>query len=611
MLVVAAAGVGVWLGSGSPGPKSTPTAKSKPSEPYADPTTSEPYVGPRFEERGEAAGLRFRCAFLPDEQGENFKVNMYDHGAGLALADVDGDGHDDVYFCNQLGPNALFRGRGDGTFEDITARSPALALADRISVTAAFGDVDEDGDPDLYVTTTMGGNALFRNEGGGHFEDVTEASGLTLVAHSQHAVFFDADRDGRLDLLVSNTAKWTTGQYDPVQRYWRGNESIFELVASPHEKNHFYRNVGGGKFVDTSAASGLEGRGWSGDTAIFDYDEDGDLDVMLANMFGGATLYQNDGRGVFHDVTREVLGRVPWGAVACKVFDADGDGRLDLLVLDMHSDMWMDTDYVPSRKDEVTKYDSPMGPRKTDAISATSRSYYDGLDIQYDHVLFGSALFRSLGGGKYEEVSARAGVETMWPWGAAPGDYDEDGDLDVFIPTGMGFPYTYRRNVFLLNQADGTFQVRSREAGFEPPPGGTHGRSPLRGMSPAKSSRAAVSIDADGDGRLDLLVVNFNDRPYLWMNQTPARPHVMLRLTASRSHAEAVGAVVRLRVGGKTLVRHVDAAGGYLVQPSRWLHFGLGDATKVDGGEIVWPSGQRQTLTDVPVGRPFDVVEPP
>src|SRR5215510_9846155 len=142
-----------------------------------------------FRECAAEVGLTWQMRFLPNEQGETFKINLYDHGSGVAIGDFDGDGFDDIYFCNQLGPNKLFRNKGDGTFEDVTAKA-GVALGDRICVAAAWGDYNNDGYPDLFVTSTRGGNVLFRNNGNGTFTNVTKDAGVALIAHSQTAAFF-------------------------------------------------------------------------------------------------------------------------------------------------------------------------------------------------------------------------------------------------------------------------------------------------------------------------------------------------------------------------------------------------------------------------------------
>jgi hypothetical protein len=566
--------------------------------------------GGLFEDRTKAAGITFRTDFLPNEQGERFKVNLYDHGSGIAVADADGDGRDDVYFCNQLGSNALYRNVGGGRFEDVTAAAGPIDLPDRISVSAAFGDYDNDGRPDLYVTTTRGGNALFHNEGGLRFKDVTEEAGVKLVAHSQSATFFDGDGDGDLDLLVSNTAGWTGDEFDRGARYYPGVSNLFALVASPREKNVYYENLGNGRFQDRTGEAGLAGDGWSGDTAVFDYDEDGDLDVALANMFGATRLYRNDGKGRFHDVAKTVLGKVSWGAVGCKAFDADTDGHLDLLLVDMHSDMWTEVTYVPNTEEQRRKYESPLGPVPVKEAKPAFQEFLTRVQVPWGDVVFGNTFFHALGGSKFEEISDRAGLETLWPWGIAAADFDGDGDEDVFLPSGMGWPWVYFPNRMLSNRGDATFEDVTEDAGFDPPPGGRYMEGMYAGREVARSSRCAVTADFDDDGRIDLLVGNFNDRPFLMMNRHAPTSWVGFRLVGTKSTRDAVGAVVRLTVGMKTLTRQVHAAGGYLAQSSQRLHFGLGRATTINRTEITWPDGTKQVIPAVTLGTVHRIEEP-
>jgi hypothetical protein len=552
--------------------------------------------------------------YLPDEQGENFKINLYDHGCGVAVGDFDGDGRDDVFFCNQLGPCALFRNEGGGKFTDVTrdAGGLAAALDGKICVAAAFADVDGDGLEDLYVTTTRGGNVFLRNEGGGKFRDATAESGLTLVAESETPCFFDADGDGALDLLVTNTARWTLDEYDSARRYYRGKASLQDLIESPGESNVFYLNDGKGHFRDATAESGLRTKGWGGDVAVFDMDGDGRPDVFVGNMFGGSALYRNDGHGKFTDVTKSVLGRVSWGAVGARAFDFDGDGRLDLFVVDMHSDMWtpprMDPAFVEYGKKYASFYERAIqlgfAPPGADADMDRAAS------IRRADVVFGNTLYRAKAGGGFEEVSAAAGAETFWPWGIAEGDFDCDGWVDAYLPSGMGYPFFYRYSPLLRNRGDGTFEDVCRTAGTEPPPDGIATGEVLRGRPAVRSSRSAATADFDGDGRLDLVVSNFNARAYLFHNVSAPRHWCELRLAASKGCRDAIGALVRLTAGGRTQVRQVQAAGGYLSQSSNTLHFGLGDAAAIDSVEVRWPDGRVQTLKGVAVDALTAVAEP-
>jgi len=565
-----------------------------------------------FEERAEAAGIHFRMEYLPGEQGENFKVNFYDHGSGVAAADIDGDGDDDLYFLNQLGPNALYRNNGDGTFTDITATAGPVALGDRICVAVAFNDIDNDGDEDLFVTSTRGGNVLFRNDGTGHFTDVTKEAGLTWIGHSRGATFFDADGDGDLDLFLSNTAKWTTETFEPVMKYYTGASTLMQLIVSPVEKNVFFRNNGDGTFSNATAEAGLEGIGWGGDCAVFDYDEDGDEDLFVANMFGGSILYRNDGTGKFEDVTASVLGRTPWGAVGAKLLDYDGDGRLDLYVVDMHSDMWTPYTYDLSRIDPARKWDKFFGPllQEPNFNTKMEEVFAEKAKIHYDKTFFGNGLFHNLGGGKFEEVSGKVGAETFWPWGIAVIDYDNDGDEDVFLAGGMGYPWEYWPSSFLINNGNGTFTDDPKSVGLDPPPGGPLLGIRMKGREATRSSRCAAVADFDGDGRLDLAVNNFNDRAYLYMSRAPKKNWIAFRLEGKRGNRDAIGAVLRLRTKDRTRIGQVQAAGGYLSQSSKTVHFGLGDVGSVDSLEIRWPGGQVQTIPSPAINQVHKVVEP-
>jgi hypothetical protein len=231
--------------------------------------------------------------------------------------------------------------------------------------------------------------------------------------------------------------------------------------------------------------------------------------------------------------------------------------------------------------------------------------------IRYDDVLFGNTLFHNLGGGKFKEVSDAAGMETWWPWGIATGDFDNDGYEDVFLPSGMGYPFFYWPNALMMNNGDGTFRDRAKEMGIEPPPRGQFFEKKIGGKPAARSSRCAVAGDFRGVGRLDIVTNNFNDQPYYYMNQMPQKNYVRLRLRGTKCNRDAVGAVVRLYQGDKVMTRQVCGAGGYLSQSSHTLHFGLGDRPEFDRVEITWPGRREpQVLKGLAANAVHDVIEP-
>jgi hypothetical protein len=579
-----------------------------------------------FRERALQSGITFRMSFLPGEQGQRFKINLYDHGSGLAVADYDGDGHDDIYFCNELGENALYHNNGDGSFTDVT-RQAGVALGDRVCAAAAFADTRNNGLPDLFVTSTRGGNVFFRNQGDGTFKDATREAGLNLVGHSQGVVFFDYDNDGYLDLFVANTAKWTNDLHKSRMYYIGrrlGGKLDEDLTASPREPNLLYHNNGDGTFTDVTAKAGLKGRGWSGDAVALDYNGDGHIDLLVTCMFGPSQLYRNNGDGTFTDVSRESLGATSFGACGARAFDFNNDGKLDLFLADMHSDMWMGLDAEHESAAlapdiQGRKFPSAYGPWEDRYPDAKAKQTEEYLGFRPDDVVYGNTMFKNLGGGKFEEVSNKANMETFWPWGIATGDFDNDGYEDAFLPSGMGYPFYYWPNQLRMNNGDGTFRERAEELGIEPCERGPFLEEQIGGRDAPRSSRCAAVADFDGDGRLDIVVNNFNDNPYYYRNNLPRKNYVAFRLRGTswaskkkgpKTSRDAIGTVVRLYAGKEILTRQLSPAGGYLAQSSKTIHFGLGGHSRIDRVEITWPSGLTQQIPAPEINRVNDVIEP-
>jgi hypothetical protein len=350
---------------------------------------------------------------------------------------------------------------------------------------------------------------------------------------------------------------------------------------------------------------------------VFDYDEDGFLDLFVPSMFGRGQLYHNSGHGTFRDVTARTLGRTPHGAIGCKVFDFDGDGRLDLFVVDMHSDMWMGLDVAHAslalaRETAHQRFHSPLGPTVDEAAPGflLVRRLFAQRGEDYDAMLFGNALYQNLGHGQFTEQAIPAGLETLWPWGAAAGDFDDDGDEDLFLPSGMGYPFYYWPNQLMMNNGNGTFTERGTELGVEPPVGGIYLEDSIGGRPAARSSRSAAVADFDGDGRLEIVTNNFNGPPSLFVNGLPLHHWVEFQLTGTWSNRDAIGARLRLWTGSRVMVRQVAPVGGYIAQSSRTVHFGLGDRAAADSVEIRWPRGRRETLRHLAIDTLYRLTEP-
>ena len=292
----------------------------------------------RFTDMLKDSGITF-FHHMVDDAGIDYKPVHYDHGTGIAVADVDGDGLYDIYFVNQVGGNELWKNLGGGKFSQITTKA-GVGLPGRISVTASFADIDNDGAEDLFVTTVLGGNALFKNDGSGVFKDITKDAGLDLVSHSSGSVFFDYDNDGLLDLLVCNVGKYTSdnkgaqGQYVGLPDAFAGH-----LHPQRYEYPVLYKNIGHARFKDVTEGVGLRPTGWCGDASFADLNGTGFPGLFILNMQGRAHYFENAGGKRFVDKTEQYFSKTPWGSMGVKFFDFDNDGRMDLFVTDMHSDM--------------------------------------------------------------------------------------------------------------------------------------------------------------------------------------------------------------------------------------------------------------------------------
>jgi hypothetical protein len=315
-------------------------------------------------------------------------------------------------------------------------------------------------------------------------------------------------------------------------------------------------------------------------------------------------------------VTLKTLGKTPFGGIGAKVFDYNNDGLLDLYIVDMHSDMWMGVDFQHASEEkakrfETRSFDRFFGPLYYESAQARKEEQRveDMLGYDRDEVLFGNGFYQNQGGGLFEEATAELNLETFWPWGIAAGDFDNDGSVDLFLASGMGYPFYYWPNYLLMNNRRGTYIDSGLEFGVEPPSAGQFLEQTIDGQSCPRSSRCAATGDFDGDGRLEIIVNNFNHEPYFLRNSFARQNYVAFRLTGTRSNRDAVGAVVKLFLGNSILVRQVDAASGYLSHSSKDLHFGLGHSTSIEKIEITWPSGTVQTLVDIELNQLHEIRE--
>ncbi|MDB4913821.1 MAG: ypmQ 2 [Gemmatimonadetes bacterium] len=586
----------------------------------------------RFVNRVEQSGIDFENRIV-DDAGKSYKAVHYDHGSGLAAADVDGDGRPDLYFVTQLGTSQLWKNLGGGKFANIT-ESAGLVMNDAIGVGASFADIDNDGDPDLFVTTVRHGNRLFENLGGGKFRDITAQAGVGYSGHSSGAVFFDYDGDGKLDLFVANVGTYTGNEKGPGG-YYVGLEDAFHGHTHPDraEASILYHNEGGNKFREVTKQAGLVDKSWSGDAVVMDINNDGFPDLYVLDMQGENHLWLNVRGTSFRDATKDFFPKTPWGAMGAKVFDFNGDGKLDLYITDMHSDMFTDIQQG-NWTAETSKSDPTPMPAEL----------FPGGKTQF---IFGNALFVN-GGGRFDEVSDRMGVETYWPWGPSVDDLNADGWDDIFVAGSMNFPFRYSVNSVLLNEAGKHFLPSEFTLGVEPRANGSTlwftldcegadrgvkacgvcsseaaasqgcastGKPGQFTVNGSRGTRSAIIVDVDGDGALDIVTNEFNTKPMLLMSDL-ARKHsvhsLTVKLKGTTSNRSGIGAKITVVLPDhRRVVKMQDGKSGYLSQSDLPVYFGLGAFDHADAIEVEWPSHKHQTMAGpIRAGHLVEIIEP-
>ena len=524
-------------------------------------------------------------------------------------------------------------------YAEIMAGYTALGAA------VAVADFDGDGRLDLFVTDSGEGtkNHLYRNDGDFTFTDVAARAGVAdgndADDATADALFFDFNDDGRPDLFVVRF----------------GRSQLFE-------------NLGGGRFRDVTAGSGLEGRRNAITAIAFDYDRDGRLDLLVGSYFrpvdvfhpdtprffpdsmetadngGGLTLFHNegpgaDGRTTFRDVTAAAGLAIDGWVLDVGHGDADGDGDDDLYVAcDFGTDHFFVNDgdgTFTDRTEEAIGIDTKKGMN-------AEWGDYDGdgrldvfvTNITDDYMREGNFLWHNDGPDAagvvhFTDVARETGsADSGWGWGGKFFDYDDDGWLDLFVVDGWvsAGAQSYVPEIFAMITRPGVDLADVRNwppmrdkslSGYQRDrlfhnEGGRFFRDEAQrqGVDSLRDGRGVAVADFDGDGRLDLFVANAGDLPHLFRNRTPAGAHWLeLELAGRRSNRDAVGAQARLSAGGRTLLRFVDGGNGFAGQSSKRLHFGLGAAATADGLEIRWPSGLRQRFGPIAADRLYRVVE--
>ena len=520
----------------------------------------------RFTDVTEESGVAFRHVASPEK-----RYIVESMSGGVALIDYDNDGDLDLYLVNSLTVDmvksggrtrsALYRNDGGWKFVDVTDRAGVGDIG--WGMGAAVGDYDNDGFDDLYVTC-LGANRLLRNGGDGTFKDVTDRAGVGDPRWSTGAAFFDYDNDGRLDLFVTNYVDFDVNR---LPEFGKGRTCQYKGVpvqcgprGLPGAGDSLYHNNGDGTFTDVSKRAGVsDPQGFYGlGVLCADFDEDGWVDVYVANDSTPNFLYRNQGDGTFKEVgfvsgTAVNENGSEQGSMGVTAGDYDHDGRLDV--------------FVTNFADEYnTLYRG--GPRLSFA------------DVSY--------------AAKVAEVAL-----PLVGWGTKFFDYDNDGWVDLFVANGHVYPQleNYRQRKLLhRNNRDGTFTEVAAQAG-----------APLLEQ---RVGRGVAFGDLDDDGDVDLVVGDLDGPPQVLRNDGgSANNAVVVKTVGTKSNRDGIGARVRVVSGDLTQVDEVRSGGSYVSQSDLRLHFGLGSRAKVDLIEVRWPGGAVDKITGAAANRVLTVKE--
>jgi enediyne biosynthesis protein E4 len=494
-------------------------------------------------------------------------------GSGCAFLDYDNDGWMDIYLvnsgkCDFYAPdpplrNALYRNNRDGTFTDVTEKAGVAAGGYGQGV--AVGDYNRDGFPDLYVTQ-YGRSILYHNNGDGTFTDVTAKAGVAAPGWASSAVWFDYDNDGLLDLFVGQFVRFSKGENKPCGVHDDGKHHYCIPQIYQPMPSWLFRNNGDGTFTDVSKASGIAdhlGKAWG--VVASDINNDGWLDLFVTNDTVANFLFVNSGKGTFTEI----------GTEAGVAFSANGRPRsgMGADAADFNEDGWQDL--------FVANID-----RENFAI------YQNNRDNTFDDLAIPTGIAKS--------------TKFMSGWGLKFFDYDNDGDLDLFLANGnpddligsLHSEVTYEEPLLLFHKNGKLFEDVSAKSG------------PV--FSANMSYRGLALGDFNNDGAVDVLISVNNGAPVLLRNNAARQNHWLgVHLIGKKANTDAIGAVVTYKAGDLTRRRLKAGGGSYLSSHDPRMVLGLGKRTAIDSLEIKWPQpgGEIQRFSDLPIDRYVTIEE--
>ncbi|MCB9276169.1 MAG: VCBS repeat-containing protein [Lewinellaceae bacterium] len=533
----------------------------------------------------------------------------YYNGGGVAIADLNGDGLDDIFFTANESSCRLYLNKGGMRFEDVTETAE---LSTHCWATgAALADANGDGYTDIYVCAAgkpeahSRANLLFLNQGNGpdglpRFREAAAEAGIADTSYSTHAAFFDYDRDGDLDLYVLNHANEREALNTPLPIKARGEGP---------STDHLFRNDGQGHFTDVSEQAGIQVEGYGLGIAISDVNQDGWPDVYISNDFiYNDLLYINQADGAFHNEIGSYLRHQSYNAMGSDMADFNNDGRADIFTLDMQ----------PAGR---TRKKTMAGGLAYDKWSLMMSMGYEPQYVR-NTLQLSNGPSPINGQGSFSEIGQLAGVhQTGWSWSGLFADYDNDGWKDLFITNGYLRDITdkdfidYSTNLAMFQSPEKANRALLEQ--IRQLPGeklanclfrntGNLTYEAVKAGWPASFSNGAAYGDLDNDGDLDLVVNNINEPAFLLENkaaQQPGHHFLSVELEGPEGNPEGIGAQLRLYRQGQVQFLEQYPSRGFQSAVSYILHFGLGQAEGADSLIITWPDGKAQKLVAVAAGQ--------
>ncbi len=558
---------------------------------------------PRFRDATAEAG-RGAARHDPPLKLTNRLISDIWPGSGVAVLDFDGDGFEDLFVADGV-RSILYRNDGNGRFTDVTVAA-GLANPDGKGIAAtgvAAGDVDGDGFPDLFITDAFGRARLFRNRGNRTFEEITASSGISVIGNARSAAFADVDGDGDLDLFVCVAGDYYGQMPDPP------------YDANDGRPNRLYINDGHGHFRDATSAWGLDkATRWSLSSLFADYDGDGRPDLLVTNDFGFKNLYRNDGGHRFEDVTKKTGTEARAYGMSGAWADFDGDGLLDLYTTGCDTQWYFLHEYPGLPIGVTGRTFLPIAIRWVETMTKGNSLLLQKPDHTFENATGRSgasqagwnwsAVAADLDNDSWPDIYATNG---MWGDGR-----DHDRELEFWWETLVYWDdYVAGRKTFDRKGAgiagierDRYFRNRTGDAGRPPGDPMFEERSFLDGLDLETNGRSVVAFDANGDGALDLYIRSVQAPEALFLGSRRSDEHylrVKLRGTPGRDNSAGVGSRITATLpGDRRLVLETGNASGYLSTGSPIAHLGLGKATRLDSLTIRWPSGYLQSLGPIP-----------